>query len=95
MPTRGAIGVEGVLPRRRPWCASIARPTPSIRWADVDLTAGMLTIAHNRVSVNGQAMDSKPKTDKSARVLPLHPELSAALRRGLAVQKAERLAARA
>jgi integrase len=61
-------------------------------WSDVDLAAGTLTVAHNRVSVNGKAMDSQPKTDASARVLPLTPALTAALRRALAVQKAERLA---
>jgi integrase len=37
-------------------------------------------------------MDSLPKTDRSARVLPLTPALMAALRRALAVQKSERLA---
>lgn len=63
-----------------------------LRWSDVDLDAGTLTIAHNRVSVNGAAMDSAPKTDRSARVLPLTPALTAALRRAAAVQKTERLA---
>ena len=63
-----------------------------LRWADVDLAAGTVTIAHNRVSVNGQAMDSLPKTDRSARVLPLTPALTTALRRAAAVQKTERLA---
>jgi integrase len=63
-----------------------------LRWHDVDLTAATVTIAHNRVSVNGKAMDSQPKTDTSARVLPLTPALAAALRRALAAQKAERLA---
>ena len=46
-----------------------------LRWSDVDLKAQTVTIAHNRVSVNGQAMDSQPKTDRSARVLPLTPAL--------------------
>jgi integrase len=63
-----------------------------LRWADVDLAAGTVTIAHNRVSVNGQPMDSQPKTDSSARTLPLTPALTAALRRALANQKTERLA---
>jgi integrase len=63
-----------------------------LRWADVDVTAATVTIAHNRVSVNGQAMDSRPKTEDSVRVLPLTPALTAALRRALAIQKAERLA---
>src|SRR5262249_39742938 len=51
-----------------------------------------LTIAHNRVSVNGQVMESQPKTDRSARVLPLTQTLTTVLRRALSVQKAERLA---
>ena len=63
-----------------------------LRWTDIDLEAGTVTIAHNRVSVNGRAMDSQPKTDASARVLPLTPALTAALRRALATQKTERLA---
>lgn len=63
-----------------------------LRWADVDLESGRLTVAHNRVSVNGKAMDGQPKTDKSSRVLPLTPTLTSALRRALTVQKSERLA---
>jgi integrase len=63
-----------------------------LRWSDVDLVAGTITVAHNRVSVNGRAMDGQPKTDRSARTLPLTPVLTTALRRALAGQKAERLA---
>jgi integrase len=63
-----------------------------LRCSDVDLSAATVTVAHNRVSVNGQAMDSQPKTDNSVRTLPLTPALSTALRRALAIQKAERLA---
>jgi hypothetical protein len=58
-----------------------------LRWSDVDLKAGTVTIAHNRVSVNGRAMDSEPKTDRSARVLPLTPALTVALRRAQAIQR--------
>lgn len=65
-----------------------------LRWRDVDVDDGTLTIApgHNRVSVNGQVMDSDPKTDRSERTLPLTPALTAALRRAKAIQKTERLA---
>lgn len=63
-----------------------------LRWADVDLKASTITITHNRVSVNGQAMDSAPKTDRSARVLPVTPALGETLRRAKALQRAERLA---
>ena len=62
-----------------------------LRWSDVDLKAETVTITHNRVSVNGQAMDSQPKTARSARVLPLTPGLVAALRRADTVQKIERM----
>jgi len=55
------------------------------------LKAETVTITHNRVSVNGQAMDSQPKTDRSARVLPLTPGLAAALRRAETGQKIERM----
>lgn len=62
-----------------------------LRWDDVDLKAGTLTIAHNRVSVNGKAMESSPKTEQSERTLPLTPALKSALRKAKAIQKAERL----
>jgi integrase len=62
-----------------------------LRWSDVDLNAETVTITHNRVSVNGQAMDSQPKTDRSARVLPMTPALKAALRRAETKQKIERM----
>ena len=63
-----------------------------LRWSDVDLNDGTLTVAHNRVSVNGQAMDSDPKTHGSGRTLPLTPALTAALRHAQATQRAERFA---
>jgi integrase len=63
-----------------------------LRWSDVDLSAGTITVTHNRVSVNGQPIESQPKTDRSARTLPLTPALTTALRRALATQKTERIA---
>jgi integrase len=42
--------------------------------------------------VNGQPHESDPKTEKSARTLPLTPALTTALRRAATVQKTERLA---
>jgi integrase len=56
-------------------------------WSDIDLDAGTLTVAHNRVSVNGRPMDSDPKTDRSARTLPLTPALTAVLPRAQAIQR--------
>ena len=68
---------------------------PALKWSlspGSRQVAGTITVAHNRVSVNGRAMDGQPKTDRSARTLPLTPVLATALRRALAGQKAERLA---
>jgi integrase len=61
-------------------------------WSDIDLTDGTVTVTHNRVSVNGKTMDSRPKTDNSIRTLPLTRALTAALRKAQATQKVERLA---
>lgn len=63
-----------------------------LRWTDVDLKAGTVTIAHNRVSANGKAVDGAPKTENSIRTLPLTPSLTAALKAASKRQKAERLA---
>jgi integrase len=66
-----------------------------LRWSDVELDddrdAGTLTIAHNRVWVGGQVHDTDPKTERSARTLPLTPGLAKALKRAKALQAAERL----
>lgn len=66
-----------------------------LRWSDVALDpdgdAGTLTVAHNRVSVGGKIHDTNPKTERSARTLPLTPALAKALKRAKAVQAAERL----
>ncbi|WP_406813987.1 tyrosine-type recombinase/integrase [Mycobacterium sp. M23085] len=66
-----------------------------LRWSDVELNpdgdAGTLTVAHNRVSVGGKIHDKNPKTERSARTLPLTPALAKALKRAKAVQAAERL----
>lgn len=66
-----------------------------LRWSDVELEpdgdAGTLTVAHNRVSVGGKIHDKNPKTERSARTLPLTPALAKALKRAKAVQAAERL----
>jgi integrase len=58
---------------------------------DGDRDAGTLTIAHNRVSVGGQVHDTDPKTERSARTLPLTPTLAKALKRAKALQATERL----
>lgn len=63
-----------------------------LRWEDVDLRAGTLTIANNRVSVNGAVVEGEPKTDRSARTLPLTPALQKSLKAASKRQKKERLA---
>ena len=62
-----------------------------LRWTDVDLAAGTLTISHNRVSANGQPLEYDTKTDSSARTLPLTTALTTALQRAQHHQRQERL----
>ncbi|MBM4489716.1 tyrosine-type recombinase/integrase [Rhodococcus hoagii] len=63
-----------------------------LRWSDVDLEAGSITIANNRVSVNGSVVEGDPKTDRSARTLPLTPALKKSLKTARKRQAKERLA---
>ena len=51
-----------------------------VRWSDVDLTAGTLTVARARVDVNGRSVVGKPKTSRGTRTLPLPPDLARSLR---------------
>ncbi|MGW5387605.1 hypothetical protein [Nocardia sp. NPDC003963] len=46
-----------------------------LRWSDIDLERGTLTIADNRVSVNGVATEYDTKSEDSDRTLPLTPTL--------------------
>ena len=66
-----------------------------LEWSDCQLDndrdAGTVTIAHNRVSAGGKVHDTDPKTERSARTLPLAPALAKALKRAKALQAAERL----
>ncbi|MDV7137176.1 site-specific integrase [Williamsia muralis] len=63
-----------------------------LRWADVDLDNGMLTVGNNRVMAGAEIVENGPKTAASARTLPLTPELAAELRSAKARQAVERLA---
>lgn len=63
-----------------------------LRWSDIDLHAGTLRVANNRVSVNGQPSEGAPKSNRSDRTLPLTPALQDALRRARKRQAEERLA---
>jgi integrase len=42
-----------------------------LRWADVDLVAGTLTVAVSRVIVDGRVIEVEPKTERGKRTLPL------------------------
>jgi integrase len=58
----------------------------------VDLDNGTLAIRETRVSVDGRPQPSTPKTDRSARELPMPASLVAALRKAKTIQNRERLA---
>jgi integrase len=52
-----------------------------LRWADVDLDAGTVTIARNRVQAGaGNVVENEPKTLSSCRTLPLDEGLIAVLK---------------
>jgi integrase len=64
-----------------------------LRWADVDLDAGTVTIARNRVQAGaGNVVENEPKTLSSCRTLPLDEGLIAVLKRASARYAQERLA---
>ncbi|WP_214365637.1 tyrosine recombinase XerC [Pseudonocardia sp. H11422] len=64
-----------------------------LRWEDLDLEAGTLSIRRARVLVEGQVLEQEPKTRNGVRTLPLDDELLAALHALKLSQKRERLAA--
>ena len=64
-----------------------------LRWADIDLRARTLTIVENRVTADGAALTSEPKTEAGKRTLPLTEPLVKVLRRAKRRQAAEQLAA--
>ena len=64
-----------------------------LKWSEVDLGAGTLTIARNRVQVGAATVvENEPKTESSRRTLPLDEGLIAVLKRASARQAQERLA---
>jgi len=62
-----------------------------LRWTDVDLDAGRVTVAHTRVMANYTVTASTPKTDSGNRSFQLDPATVAALRRWKLQQAQERL----
>ena len=64
-----------------------------LRWSDVDLNAGTVTVAQGRVVVEGQGtVTGDPKSKRSRRALPMPTDVLAALRAFKVQQASERLA---
>ncbi len=64
-----------------------------LRWTDIDFKAQTISIEITRVVVDGKVVEGDTKSDTSTRVLPLTPELLAALRAAMRMQAEEQLAA--
>jgi integrase len=64
-----------------------------LKWADVDLTKGELTVRHTLSRVDGELVLTEPKTTRSRRRVPLHAGVVTALKGWRAQQLQERLAA--
>ena len=64
-----------------------------LRWKDLDLDAGSLRVAQQRVAVGWEVITGAPKTKRSARTISLDSTSVEALRAHKARQAAERLAA--
>jgi integrase len=63
-----------------------------LKWSDIDLVAGTLTIARNRVQAGaGIVVENDPKTLSSCRTLPLDDGLIGVLKRASARYAQERL----
>jgi integrase len=60
-----------------------------LRWSDIDLSAGTVTIGRSRVLVDGRVIEKSPKSRRSWRVLPLFGPLAGALEALQATQMAE------
>lgn len=64
-----------------------------LRWSDIDMVAGTITIARNRVQAGaGKVVEGDPKTLSSRRTLPLDEGLVSMLRRASVRYAEERLA---
>jgi integrase len=51
-----------------------------LRWEDLDLRAGILTVSHATVVADGRAVESEPKTKRGNRQIALDPQTVEALR---------------
>ena len=89
-PSKGARTTASAMRGISRWAGLRRGEVSGLRWSDIELDddcdGGTLTIAHNRVSVGGHVHDTDPKTERSARTLPLTPALAKALKRAKALQ---------
>lgn len=53
----------------------------ALRWGDVDLRAGMLSITRSAVQISGALHVGPPKSDAGVRCVPVSPELADVLRK--------------
>ena len=65
----------------------------ALRWTDIDLDAGLLTVRGTLGRIGGKLVVSEPKTDRSRRTVPLGAPLVAMLRARRKQQAAEQLRA--
>ncbi|RIK16418.1 MAG: site-specific integrase [Acidobacteria bacterium] len=62
-----------------------------LKWQDVDLDAGMVTIRRARIMVDSEVQEALPKSRSGERTLPLPDSLRGVLRRARKVQAEDRL----
>jgi integrase len=62
-----------------------------LKWSDVDLKQGRVSVQRSRVLAGGKVLEHPPKTDHGRRSIPLDPATVATLRVWRARQNAERL----
>jgi integrase len=55
-----------------------------LRWSDIDLVKGTLTVRKIRVIVDGKVLEGEPKTERGKRTLPLGEDLVAGADRAAA-----------
>ena len=64
-----------------------------LKWSEVDLDAGVLTVRGTLARIRNQLVITEPKTARSRREVPLHPGVVTLLRRHRTAQKQERMRA--
>jgi len=78
------------------WALYVTRPmrrgeVAGLQWDQVDLAASTLAVTRTRITDQGKALESTPKTVAGRRVIPLDDRLVALLRARQVAQKEERL----